>query len=98
MRAVFADYHEKIGQDRPREADNRMTVLSLVFSYAASRGTIKMNPLEGLERLYSADRSEIIWTEADILKFMAGAPVELQRALILAIHTGQRYGDLIRLR
>lgn len=29
---------------------------------------------------------------------MDGAPVELQRALILAIHTGQRYGNLIRLR
>lgn len=29
---------------------------------------------------------------------MKGAPVEMQRALILAIHTGQRYGDLIRLR
>lgn len=29
---------------------------------------------------------------------MKGAPVELQRPLILAIHTGQRYGDLVRLR
>ncbi|MFD1703354.1 tyrosine-type recombinase/integrase [Methylopila henanensis] len=32
------------------------------------------------------------------MKFMDGAPVELQRAMILAIHTGQRYGDLVRLR
>ncbi|QCP86499.1 integrase [Cereibacter sphaeroides] len=97
VRAVFADYHENIGEDRPREADNRMTVLSLVFSYAASRGTIKANPLEGFERLYSGDRSEIIWTEADVSRFMTEAPVELKRAMILAIHTGQRYGDLIRL-
>ena len=29
---------------------------------------------------------------------MTGAAVELQRVLILAIHTGQRYCDLIRLR
>lgn len=29
---------------------------------------------------------------------MDSAPIELQQALILAIHTGQRYGDLIRLR
>ena len=28
---------------------------------------------------------------------MAVAPVELQRALILALHTGQREGDLLRL-
>ncbi|MDW4551496.1 tyrosine-type recombinase/integrase [Defluviimonas sp. D31] len=66
--------------------------------HSTQRGNIAKNPLEGFERIYEGDRSEIIWTEADITKFMAGAPDELQRALILAIHTGQRYGDLIRLR
>lgn len=98
VKGVFLEYQDEIGRDRPREADNRLTVLSAVFSFAASRGKIEKNPLEGFERIYSSDRSEIIWTEADIKRFMTGAPVELQRALILAIHTGQRYGDLIRLR
>lgn len=98
VRGVFLDYQEEIGRDRPREADNRLSVLSAVFSHASKRGKIDRNPLEGFERLYSTDRSEIIWTEADIKRFMTGAPVELQRVLILAIHTGQRYGDLIRLR
>lgn len=97
-RALFLDYHEYIGRDRPREADNRLGVLSQVFTYAVNRGTIAGNPLEKFERLYSSDRSEIVWTEADVKKFMDGAPVELQRAMILAIHTGQRYGDLVRLR
>ena len=94
----FIDYQEEIGRDRPREADNRLTVLSAVFSYAKGKGRIARNPLEGFERIYDGDRSELIWTEAEVRKFMADAPVELQRALILAIHTGQRYGDLVRLR
>lgn len=98
VKGEFLDYQEEIGHDRPREADNRLSVLSAVFSHAKARGKIESNPLEGFERIYSADRSEIIWTEADIEKFMTGAPVELQRVLILAIHTGQRYCDLIRLR
>ena len=98
VRGVFLDYQEEIAIDRPREADNRLTVLSAVFDHAQDRGKIKTNHVKGFERLYSVDRSELIWTEADIKKFMTGAPVELQRALILAIHTGQRYGDLIRLR
>ena len=97
-RAVFIDYQEEIGRDRPREADNRLTILSQVFAYALNKGKIGRNPLEGFDRLYSTDRSEIIWTEADITRFMEGTPIELQRVLILAIHTGQRYGDLIRLR
>lgn len=96
--AKFTDYQEEIGRDRPREADNRLTVLSAVFGYAKGKGQMARNPLEGFERLYQGDRSERIWTEADVLTFMKGAPVELQRAMILAIHTGQRYGDLVRLR
>lgn len=98
VNAVFIDYHEEIALDRPREADNRMTVLCAVFNEAKRRGQITRNPLDGFERAYTADRSEMIWTEADIAKFMAAAPLELQQALILAIHTGQRYGDLIHLR
>lgn len=98
VRGVFIDYQEGIAIDREREADNRLTILSVVFSYAAYKGRINRNPLEGFERVYNADRSEMIWTETDVTRFMDGAAVELQRAMILAIHTGQRYGDLIRLR
>lgn len=98
VRGVFIDYQEQIGMDREREADNRLTVLSIILAYAADKGRISRNPLERFERLYAADRSELIWTAADISRFMDGAPLELQRAMILAIHTGQRYGDLIRLR
>ena len=98
VNAIFIDYHEEIAQDRPREADNRMGLLGTVFAEAKRRGHIRRNPLEGFERAYTGDRSEIIWTEADIRRFMRDAPVELQQAMILAIHTGQRYGDLIRLR
>lgn len=98
VRGVFLDYQEEIGRDREREADNRLTVMSVVFSCAANKGRITRNPLEKMERLYSADRSEIIWTESDVTQFMTGAEIDLQRAMILAIHTGQRYGDLIRLR
>ena len=89
VRKVFLDYQERIGREHPREADNRLSVLSAVFSYAASRGELRENPIKGFERLHSGDRREFVWTEGDIAKFMQGAPLELQQALILAIHTGQ---------
>lgn len=98
VRGVFLDYQEGIGRDRPREADNRLSVLSAVLTYAARKGRIKDNPLQGFERIYSADRSEMIWTADDIAAFMVAAPLELQQVMILALHTGQQYGDLIRLR
>lgn len=62
------------------------------------KGRIKNNPLAGFERIYSGDRSEMIWTAADIATFMQDAPLALQQAMSLALHMGQRYGDLIRLR
>lgn len=98
VRGVFIDYKEQIGRETPREADNRMSVLSAVFSYAFDKGRITRNPIGAFTRLHRADRSDIRWTEADIARFMRGAPVELQRVMILALHTGQRYGDLLRLR
>lgn len=98
VRAVFLDYQEEIGRDRPREADNRLSVLSAVFSYAAKRGKIDDNPIKGFDRLHEGDRRDFVWTEADIRKFMADVPLELQQALILAVHSGQRYGDLLTLR
>ncbi|MBX2853493.1 MAG: tyrosine-type recombinase/integrase [Rhodobacteraceae bacterium] len=98
VRGVFISYQEKIAHEHPREADNRLSVLSSVFSYAVAKGEIRDNPIKGFQRLHKGDRSQFIWTEKDIAAFMASAPMELQQALILAIHTGQCYGDLIRLR
>ncbi|MFD1703355.1 hypothetical protein ACFSCV_10105 [Methylopila henanensis] len=56
----FIDYQEEIGRDRPRDADNRLTILSAVFSYALRKGRIARNPLKGFERLYDGDRSDKI--------------------------------------
>ncbi len=96
---VFLDWHEEQGLDTPREADNAMQLLSMILKRAKRRGRIRVNPLsEGFERQHHGDRSDVIWTEADVTRFMDGAPVELQRAMILFMHTGQRYGDVIRMR
>jgi integrase len=97
-RGVFFDYQERIGRSTPREADNQLSVLSAVFAYAFDKGKISRNPIVGFERLHRSNRSDIIWTEGDVTRFMKDAPAELQRVMILALHTGQRYGDLIRLR
>jgi hypothetical protein len=48
-------------------------------------------------RLYQADRSDIIWQASDIHEFCGVASVELQAALLLALWTGQRQGDLLKL-
>src|SRR5262245_2721094 len=98
--------------DKPRTADYGMQVLSRVLSHALDPlGKIAGNPCEGIKQLYSSDRSEIIWTDADItqLKKAGGSRKiegkqtelpclpELAHAVDLAAHTGLRLSDLLRL-
>ena len=48
-------------------------------------------------RLYRSTRSEAIWSDADEDAFATLAPVHIHLALLLALWTGRRQGDLLRL-
>ena len=85
------------GDDRLREGDNRLGAISAMITWARENGQINANHIAGFRRLYHSDRSDIIWLPHHVKAFMAVASIELQRALILALHTGQRQGDLLRL-
>ncbi|WP_425419764.1 tyrosine-type recombinase/integrase [Oricola indica] len=80
-----------------READNRLSVISSMLTWARENGRILHNHVAGFRRLHKTDRSELIWLPGHIEAFMNIAPLELQRALILALHTGQRQADLLKL-
>jgi integrase len=98
VRKDFLDWREKVARTSgEREADNRLSAISAMLTWAVDRGQANANYLRGFKRLYHADRSEIIWLPEHIESFMKVAPIEMQRALILALHTGQREGGLLRL-
>jgi integrase len=98
VRKDMLDWREKVARaSGQREADNRLSAISAMLTWAVDRGTLTTNTLRGFKRLYHVDRSEIIWLPEHIAAFMKVAPIEMQRALILALHTGQREGDILRL-
>jgi integrase len=98
VRKDFLDWREKVARTSgEREADNRLSAISAMLTWAVDRGQATGNYLRGFRRLYHADRSEIIWLPEHIAAFMKVAPIEMQRALILGLHTGQREGDLLRM-
>jgi integrase len=98
VRREFMDWREKVARaSGEREADNRLSAISAMLTWAVERGHISGNHLRGFKRLYHADRSEIIWLPEHIAAFMAAGPIEMQRGMILGLHTGQRQGDLLRL-
>lgn len=83
--------------DKPRTADYAIQVLSRVLAHAVDLDKISANPCEGIKTLYSVDRSEIIWTDADLEAFKKVARPDVWHAVALAAHTGLRTGDLRRL-
>jgi integrase len=80
----------------PRTADYAMQVLSRVAAHAVHTGKIAGNPCEGIEHLYKNDRSEIIWTDADVAQIKKTCSAEIALAVDLAGHTGLRLSDLVR--
>jgi integrase len=81
----------------PRKVDYAWTTLARVLSFGKDRGRISSNPCERGGRLYAADRADKIWTEADIARLLAAASPQMALALMLALWTGQRQGDLLAL-
>jgi integrase len=72
-------------------------MLARVLSVAKDRGLIAINVCERGGRLYSVDRAEIIWEPEHIEAFGGVASEPLRFALVMALWTAQRQGDLIKL-
>jgi integrase len=97
IRPIIRKWRNKYAET-PRTADYGMQVLSRVLSHAVDPlGHIASNPCEGIKQLYTGDRSEIIWTNADVAQLKKVCSAEIGHAVDLAAHTGLRLGDLLRL-
>lgn len=97
-RGEFKRWRDELSESKgDRQADYAWGVLARVLSVAKDRGTIAVNVCERGGKLYEVDRAEVIWKPDHIRAFGEVAADELRFALVLALWTGQRQGDLIRL-
>jgi integrase len=96
-RGVFMDWRDKLAVRSVRQADYAWTVLARILSWAKNRGKITVNPCERGGRLYNGTRVDFVWTLDDEAAFLANAPAHLHLALLLALWSGQRQGDLLGL-
>jgi integrase len=98
-RGLFMKWRDKIAVNSGRRsADYAWTVLARILSWAFDRGDVEANSCERGGRLYQGGgRRNKIWTAADEAAFLASAPAHLHLPLIMALWTGQRQGDLLRL-
>ena len=80
-----------------RQADYGVQVLKIVLAWGTKRGILEHNRAAGVNRLDRGDRRESVWSADQISAFLGVATEPMARALILALETGQRQGDLLRM-
>ncbi|WP_342745218.1 tyrosine-type recombinase/integrase [Vannielia litorea] len=96
-RGEFLTWRDALATKSRRQADYAYSVLALVLSWAQDRGLVPSNPCERPGRTYRSRRVESVWQQEDEARFMQVAPPHLRLAFLLALWTGQRQGDLLRL-
>jgi len=96
-RGIFMAWRDRLAVNSRRQADYAWQVLRRVLSWALDRGLVLANPCERGGRLYHGSRADKIWTDEHEAAFLASAPAYLHLPLLLALWTGQRQGDLLRL-
>lgn len=96
-RGEFLAWRDRVGTSSERTADYRFAIFARILAWALDRGLVMANPCKRPGRLYRGSRAEFIWRDAEEAAFYAKAPEHLHLALRLALWTGQRQGDLIKL-
>jgi integrase len=89
---------EKIGDKRPAMANLTASVLSRLMTFAVKSGVRTDNPLMGMEKYKGGTRHT--WTDAELTAFETRWPLGTRERLAYALllYTGQRGGDVARMR
>ena len=96
-RGTFMAWRDRLAAKSRRQADYAWQVLARVLSWSLDRGLVLANPCGRGGRLYRGSRADRIWTADDEAAFLKSAPAHFHLPLLLALWTGQRQGDLLRL-
>jgi integrase len=96
-RGIFMAWRDELAAKSRRQADYMWQVFARVLSWSVNRGLALANPCARGGRLYRGSRADKIWTADDEAAFLKSAPAHLHLPLLLALWTGQRQGDLLRL-
>ena len=81
----------------PRKAHKFKQMVSRLYSWAMEEGLAEHNPASSFKRLKAAVKPITPWSEQEITAFFNAAPLWLQTPVLLALCTGQRREDVVRM-
>jgi integrase len=97
-RTIILEWRDKLASASDRQADYKLAVLSSIISWALDRGMVPTNPCRRPGLKYAGgSRADKIWSVDDEQAFYARAPGDMHLPMLMALWSGQRQGDLLRL-
>ncbi|MEY9185339.1 hypothetical protein ABIG06_006838 [Bradyrhizobium sp. USDA 326] len=87
-------WHQELGKTSRRSADNLMSALCRVLSFAKEQRRIKHHPIPTFHRLYKSDRADKTWSEELQQRFINTARPAMATAMILVRNTAMRASDV----
>ena len=97
VRGDFLEWRDQIAKSSPRQSDYIIAVFARALAWALDRRMISVNPLKRPGRVWKGSRAEKVWGDGDERNLLTVASPQMALAIKLAIWTGQRQGDLLRL-
>lgn len=87
-------WHQELGKTSRRSADNLMSALCRVLSFAKENRRIKFHPIPTFHRLYKSNRADKTWSEELQQQFIRTARPAMATAMILVRNTAMRAADI----
>lgn len=81
----------------PRKAHKFRQMVSRLYSWAQEEELTDANPASGIKRLKVRANPITPWSEPEIARFLAESPQWLKTPILLALCTGQRREDIVRM-
>lgn len=94
-RNVVLTYRDSM-TDNPGKANNAMKILSRLYSFAIDRSMADVNPVLRVKKLKMGSYRP--WTQQEVAKFYENAPAHMRLVFMLALYTGQRQADILKMR
>lgn len=88
---------KRLDEMTPAKANHFLSVIRLLLNWSVPRGWVKISPATGIKRVKHKPASHRVWTKAEIAAMTGPEAGAVAAPVILALHTGQRLGDVLRL-
>jgi integrase len=97
IRGDFLEWRDDLAVTGTRAADYAFAVLSKIMAWAYDRRKIVANPCERPGRLHNTGRAANVWRDDTLAALFAKASPAVALPCMIALWTGQRQGDILRL-